>query len=85
MVENKVTKNPVRGKIVAISLDGSTARIEVPRVVEHKKYGKRLHRMISLHVDTNRKEVKVGSSVEILPSRRISKTKSWKFVAVNPS
>jgi small subunit ribosomal protein S17 len=83
--ETKVTKNPVKAKIVALSLDKSTARVEIPRVVEDKKYGKRLHRTISLHVDTNSKEVKVGSLVDILPCRRISKTKSWKVISVNPS
>lgn len=79
-----VTKNPVTAKVVGVSLDGRTATVEIPQVVLDSKYGKRLHRVISVHVDTNRKEINVGSSVEILPCRRISKTKSWKVVTVNP-
>lgn len=78
----KVTKNPVRAKVVGLSKDGKTATVEIPTVVEHKVYGKRLHRITSLHVDTAHKDVKTGSQVYILPSRRISKSKSWKVVEV---
>lgn len=80
--EEKVTMNPLKARVVAVSKDGRSGKVEVPTVVTHEKYGKRLHRVISLHVDTGRKDIKVGSMVNILPSRRISRTKSWKVVSV---
>lgn len=78
----KVTKNPVRARVVDVSKDGKTARVEIPTVVPHARYGKRLHRITTLHVDTAHKSVKAGSQVCILPCRRIAKSKSWKIVEV---
>lgn len=79
---DKVTKNPVRARVVGLSKDGKTAKVEVPRVVVAERYGKRLQREISLHVDTADAKVTEGKEVMILPCRRISKTKSWKVVSV---
>lgn len=79
---DKVTKNPLRARVVGLSKDGKTAKVEVPRVVVDERYGKRLRREISLHVDTGTAAVVVGKEVTILPCRRISKTKSWKVVSV---
>ena len=79
---DKVTKNPVRAKIVTLSKDGKTAKVEVPRVVADPLYGKRMRREISLHVDVAGANVTVGKEVMILPCRRISKTKSWKVVSI---
>lgn len=79
---DKVTKNPVRARVVGLSKDGRTVKVEVPRVVVAERYGKRLRREISLHVDAGEATVTVGKEVMILPCRRISKTKSWKVVSV---
>lgn len=79
---DKVSKNPVRARVVGLSKDGKTAKVEVPRVVVAERYGKRLQREISLHVDTADAKVTEGKEVMILPCRRISKTKSWKVVSV---
>ena len=79
---DKVTKHPVRARVVGLSKDGKTAKVEIPRVVVDERYGKRLRREISLHVDAAEAKVVVGKEVMILPCRRISKTKSWKVVSV---
>lgn len=78
----EVTKNPVRAKVIAISKDGKSARVEVPTVVKDPRYHKGLRRVVSLHVHTGNKEVALGGMVDVLPSRRISKTKSWTVVSV---
>lgn len=78
----EVTKNPVRAKVMSLSLDGKTARVEVPRVVRDSMYGKTMRRVVSLHVDTASFAVVVGKEVNVLPCRRISKTKSWKVVSI---
>ncbi len=82
MSEAGVTKNPWRGKVVRVSKDGKTVRVHVPTSVVHSKYGKTLHRHIPLRADTNGNEVAEGQEVDVLPSRRISKSKSWKVTAV---
>lgn len=79
-----VTKNPWRGKVVRVSKDGKTVRVHVPTSVVHTKYKKILHRHIPLHADTDGKAVSEGQLVELLPCRRISKTKSWKVTGVLP-
>lgn len=83
-MENKViTKNPIRARVVSISKDTKTIKVKVPRIVPNKTYGKRLHLHTSLFVDSfGVQNITVGKDVEILPCRRISKTKSWKVVSV---
>jgi ribosomal protein S17 len=84
MSENSnVTMNPVRANVTGVSKDGRTAKVEIPTIVAHGKYGKRLQRVTRLSVDTSAVAgVVAGVSVSILPCRRISKTKSWKILAV---
>lgn len=81
--DSSVTMNPVRANVVSVSKDGHTAKVEIPTVVMHGKYGKRLHRVTTLLVDTgDNLALKAGAVVNILPSRRVSKRKSWKVDSV---
>lgn len=81
--KNVVTKNPIRAKVVSLSKDLKTVKVEIPRVVPAKMYGKRLHMHTCLFADTNQvSDLAVGKKVDVLPCRRISKSKSWKVVAV---
>ena len=76
--DSSITMNPVRANLVSVSKDGQTAKVEIPTVVVHAKYGKRLRRETTLLVDTgDHLNLQVGCIVNILPSRRISKRKSW--------
>jgi ribosomal protein S17 len=83
-MENKVvTKNPIRARVVGISKDTKTIKVEIPRVVPCKTYGKYLHLHTSLLADSFGVEgITLGKEVQILPCRRISKNKSWKVVSV---
>jgi ribosomal protein S17 len=75
--------NPVRANVVSVSKDGHTAKVEIPTIVSHGMYGKRLKRVTTLQVDTGANlSLQAGSTVMILPSRRVSKTKSWKVMSV---
>lgn len=80
--KTETTKNPVRAQVMSLSKDGKTARVEVPTVVRDDRYQKSMRRVISLHVDTASLAVSPGGFVNVLPCRRISKTKSWKVVSV---
>lgn len=84
MENNKIiTKNSIRARVVAISKDAKTVKVEIPRIVPNKTYGKRLHLHTSLFADTfGVQNITLGKDVEILPCRRISKNKSWKVVSV---
>ncbi|KAB8029746.1 30S ribosomal protein S17 [Fluviispira multicolorata] len=83
MENAKITKNPIRGRVVAVSKDTKTVKVEVPRVVPNGTYGKRLHLHTSVFADTSGiSDVVVGKDVDILPCSRISKSKSWKIVSV---
>jgi ribosomal protein S17 len=82
-IENKkVVINPLAATVSGVSKDGSTAKVEVFRIVENKMYGKRLRRKSVLLVDTAGKTVAIGDSVRILTCRRMSARKSWKVVEV---
>lgn len=78
----KVSKNPVGAVVSSVSVDGTTAKVEVPRTVAHAKYGKRLHLVTGLLVDATGQSVKTGDRVSILPCRKISRLKSWRIVKV---
>jgi ribosomal protein S17 len=80
--EKKVTKNPVLAVVSAVSKDGTTAKVEVERIVENKVYGKRQRRISVYQVDTAGFKVAIGDKVRMLPCRRMSKTKSWKVLEV---
>ena len=83
MSQAGVTKNPWRGKVVKVSGYGKTVRVHVPTTVVHTKYKKIQHRFVPVHADTAGNAVQIGYVVDLLPCRRISKTKSWKVTAVH--
>lgn len=83
MVQASVTNNPWKGRVVKVSPDGKTVRVHVPTTVLHPKYKKILHRFVPIHADTAGLSVEVGTEVDLLPCRRISKTKSWKVTAIH--
>ena len=82
-MEKNQHKNPVRARVATLSADGRTAKVEVPRVVAHTRYGRRMHMTSTIFAEAGGIEgVTPGSYVDILPCRPVSKTKSWKVVAV---
>lgn len=79
----KVTKNPIRGRVMSISKDTKTVKVQIPRIVPDRMYGKFLHRNTSVFADTaGVANVAVGQEVNIFPCRPVSKTKSWKIVSI---
>jgi small subunit ribosomal protein S17 len=75
--------HPKIAKVLSLSADRKTVKVEIPRVVVAPKYGKRLHRVTRLLADAGSVEgIVVGKNVKILPCRPISKTKSWRIVSV---
>lgn len=82
MTEVLSKRNPWKALVAGVSKDGRTARVEVRRMVQHSKYGKRLVRSTTLHVETSGRPVEAGNEVEILPCRKVASSKAWRIVAV---
>src|SRR5882762_10252477 len=59
-----------------------TRRVEIPRLVKHARYGKYILRRTICHVHDEQNESRAGDTVEIMETRPLSKTKTWRLVRV---
>lgn len=57
-------------------------RVEIDRMVRHKKYGKIIHRRTVCHVHDEQNQSGVGDTVEIVECPPKSKLKRWELVRV---
>ena len=75
---------PKRVAIGVVTSDGAskTRRVELPRLVQHAKYSKYIHRRTICHVHDEQNESKVGDTVEIKECPPRSKLKRWELVRV---
>jgi len=75
------SKRARTGVVRSISGD-RTANVVVRMLVKHPQYGKYVQRQTKLAVDCPGNDVGVGDLVEIVPCRRLSKTKAWRLTKV---
>ena len=54
-----------------------TIRVAIDNLVKHPKYGKFMQRRTKVAVHDPENVAKLGDIVEIVPCRRMSKSKSW--------
>ena len=75
-------KNKLKGKVVSDKQD-KTVVVEVSRVKEHSRSGKRyeVSKKYSAHDEEN--EYKEGDEVTIEETKPISKNKKWKVIKKN--
>ena len=59
-----------------------TRRVEIPRQVQHAKYGKILHRKTVCHVHDENNESHEGDTVEIIEAPPRSKMKRWDLLRI---
>ena len=59
-----------------------TRRVEVDRLYAHPKYGKIVKAKTVCHVHDENNESKAGDLVEIVATRKLSKTKAWRLSRV---
>jgi small subunit ribosomal protein S17 len=59
-----------------------TRRVEIPRLVKHARYGKYIRGRTICHIHDEQNESRQGDTVEIMETRPLSKTKSWRLVRV---
>jgi small subunit ribosomal protein S17 len=88
MVETAQAEMEKRGKrrvavgVVTSDKMNKTRRVEIPRLVKHPRYGKIIRRRTICHVHDEQNESRQGDTVEIMETRPLSKTKSWRLVRV---
>jgi small subunit ribosomal protein S17 len=68
-------------KVVSTGGD-KTIRVVVDNLTKHPKYGKFIHRRTKLAVHDQTNMAKLGDMVEIVPCRRLSKSKAWRLLRV---
>jgi len=59
-----------------------TRRVEIPRLVKHARYNKFIKRRTICHVHDEKNESRMGDTIEIMETRKLSKTKSWRLVRI---
>src|SRR5215471_2081697 len=78
----------VRGKrrletgVVTSDKMNKTRRVEIPRLVKHRRYGKYIKRRTICHVHDEQNESHIGDTVEIMETRPLSKTKAWRLLRI---
>jgi len=68
--------------IVTSDSNSKTRRVEIPRLVQHPKYGKYIRQKTVCYVHDENDESHLGDTVEIIEGRRRSKTKRWELVRI---
>ena len=59
-----------------------TVSVQVNRLVKHPKYGKYIKKFSKFKAHDENNEARTGDRVEIMESRPLSKTKSWRLVKI---
>ena len=85
MVEQQTVERGRRRVVIGVVTSdkmNKTRRVEIPRLVKHQRYGKYVRRKTVCHVHDEQNESHLGDTVEIMETRRLSKTKTWRLVRV---
>jgi small subunit ribosomal protein S17 len=59
-----------------------TRRVEIPRLVKHRRYSKYIKRRTICYMHDEKNETRLGDLVEIMETRPLSKLKCWRLVRV---
>jgi small subunit ribosomal protein S17 len=74
-------RNPLTAMVTSTGGE-KTIHVVLDRLVKHPRYGKYIRNRTKLAVHDPNNEAGLGDTVQILPCRPISKTKSWRLVSV---
>ena len=81
MADQENNLRTITGKVVSDKMD-KTITVLVERRVKHQLYGKYITRSTKLHAHDENNDCNEGDTVEIVESRPISKTKTWKLQSI---
>src|SRR5712692_6788179 len=85
---NTMVETAERGKrrlevgVVTSDKMNKTRRVEIPRLVKHPRYGKYIRRRTICYAHDEQNESHTGDTVEIMETRPLSKTKTWRLVRI---
>jgi small subunit ribosomal protein S17 len=79
---NERGKRRLETGVVTSDKMNKTRRVEIPRLVKHPRYGKYIRRRTICHVHDENNESRLGDTVEIMETRKLSKTKCWRLVRI---
>ncbi|MDR1520965.1 MAG: 30S ribosomal protein S17 [Planctomycetota bacterium] len=68
--------------VVKAAKTAKTIRVTVTRDFKHPKYEKRVRRTRNYVVHDEKGEAKPGDMVEIMETRKLSKTKNWRLIGI---
>ena len=68
--------------VVEADARDKTRKVVISYLAKHPKYGKYIRRRTVLHVHDETNESRKGDTVEVIPCRPMSKTKSWRLSRV---
>lgn len=74
-------KRKAVGIVKSAKMD-KTRVVEIPRLIQHPKYGKFIRSRTTCYVHDETNEAGQGDTVEIIEARPMSKTKRWQLVRV---
>jgi small subunit ribosomal protein S17 len=79
---NERGKRRLETGVVTSDKMNKTRRVEIPRLVKHPRYGKYIRRRTICHVHDENNESRLGDTVEIMETRKLSKSKCWRLVRI---
>jgi small subunit ribosomal protein S17 len=79
--ENKETKVAFVGVVESDKRDKSR-KVVVRYAAKHPKYGKFIQRQTVIHAHDEANEAREGDTVEVVPCRPMSKTKTWRITRI---
>jgi len=84
MTTETATRSQRRLVVGVVTSDkmNKTRRVEIPRLVKHRRYGKYIKRRTICHIHDEKNESHVGDTVEIMETRPLSKLKHWRLVRI---
>jgi small subunit ribosomal protein S17 len=83
-IMSEVTRGRRKVAIGIVTSDkmNKTRRVEIPRLVQHPRYGKYIRRRTVCYVHDENNESRVGDTVKIMETRPLSKLKRWRLVEI---
>ena len=81
MSSTRSKKRTVTGTVTSDGMD-KTVVVRADRLVRHPKYGKYVRRTSVYKAHDEANQAHVGDSVEIMETRPVSRTKSWRLVRI---
>ncbi len=81
MEEKRGHRKTIIGIVSSDKMD-KTITVTVERIVQHARYKKYIKRYSKLKAHDENGDAHIGDSVEIMETRPISKTKTWRLVRV---